>query len=72
MSVPKEIFLIGLVFGMCLSANFAAQTWGRCSGFTLEPRNPCAVVLAAINCTASMVLLYLTYAVVSSGGGGGF
>lgn len=70
MSVPKEIFLLGLVFGMCLSANFAAATWGGCSGFSLEPSSPCAVVLAAVNCTASMVMLYLTYAVLSSGGGG--
>lgn len=72
MSVPREIFLLGLVFGMCLSANFAAQVWGGCSGFSLKPNSPCAVVLAAINCTASMIMLYFAYAILTSGGGGGF
>lgn len=73
MSVPREIFMMGCVFGMCLSANFAAQQYGGCSdvGFSLHPSNPCSVVMAAVNCTTCMALLYMGYQLMSSGGSGG-
>lgn len=68
----QTIFIIGFVFGMCLSANYAASEYGGCHGFSLQPHNPCQVVLAAVNCTFMMALLYLTYKLISSSGGGGY
>lgn len=67
----RTILIIGFVFGMCMSANLAASMYGGCEGFTMRPNNPCEVVLAAANCTFSMVLLYLAYQLISSAGGGG-
>lgn len=66
----QSILTIGFVFGLCLSANFAASTFGGCEGFSMRPHNPCAVVLSAANCTFGMALLYLVYQLISSTGGG--
>ena len=69
----QQIFMMGLVFGMCLSANFAARQWGGCDGvpLTLDPGNPCEVVMAAVNCTLCMVMLYFMYRIISSGANSG-
>ena len=69
----KQIFMIGLVFGMCLSANYAAREFGGCGGeITLRPSDPCSVVMAAVNCTLCMVMLYFAYQLLSGGGNSGF
>lgn len=64
--------MVGLVFGMCLSANFAAREWGGCSGeITLQPSSPCEVFMAALNCTLSMIMVYFAYQLLTSGQNGG-
>lgn len=68
----RQIFMIGLVFGFCLSANFAAREWGGCSGqITIQPGSPCEVAMAAVNCTLSLVMVYFAYQLLTSGGNGG-
>lgn len=67
--VPRQICVIGCVFGLCMSANYATAQFGGCSGFSMQPRNLCTVVSAAINCTASLALAYLMFQLFNSGGG---
>lgn len=68
------VMITGMIFGMCLSANVAGRMYGGCDGFTMRPQTPCQAVLAGINCTAIMAILFMVVRTVASlnSGGGGF
>ena len=70
----RQIFMMGLVFGLCLSANLVARQMGGCGNtrVTLNPSSPCEVVMAAVNCTLCMVMVYFAYQLLSSSSDGGY
>ena len=63
--------MIALVFGLCMSANAAARSYGGCDGFSFKSNDPCTIVLSAVNCMFMLVLAVMMLKFVRSLGGGG-
>lgn len=70
--IPRSALMIGLLFGLCASANVAASMFAGCSrGFDFRPSDPCGAVMAGVNCTFCIAIVWSIYQMVNSSGGGG-